>query len=557
MIIASSVRPRASVLIPAYKRDEGLRRLLGLLETQTVSADTFEVIVVDDGSPNPLMADALQTSYALTVLHQQNSGPAAARHRAAEEARGEVLIIIDDDMQIGAGFVAGHLRVHEAGTRRAALGPVEPDPNVRELSLFEQWNADRLHRVAQDAAAGAVVRGNNLWAGNASFRRDDYFAVGGFDPALRLSEDLELGMRLEESGVEITFAFDAGAVHRSDHSNDTWFRRASACAAADKVVFRKHPEAVHADPWRYFYQLPRPVRPLFGLATAFPSLSGVLARTLVFGGECALRFGARKIALKCAAVAYAVEYFHGLRLEEGSRAACVTARRDYLAQVARFPVLPDGVPRRRAHWERMKADLRTDTVTRERNEAKYGYAGERSRGALSTFVQKIGVQTMTAIRFMTFCRDAGFPIGARIMSRLIRHLYGSDVHWDASWGPGTTLVHAFGLAISGAARVGPECIVFQNVCLGMGIDPETRVSGAPTLGRGVHVGPGAALLGPITVGEGTKVMAGAVLTQSVPAWSLVETPSPTIRPRKAGADHGAAGDHRDVSVVNGLEFPRR
>ena len=186
----------------------------------------------------------------------------------------------------------------------------------------------------------------------------------------------------------------------------------------------------------------------------------------------------------------------------------------------------------RAHWARMRADLRADRDVRTRNEAKYGYAGVETGQSLSTFVQKIGVQMMTAIRFMSFFRDSGHPLLARIVSRLIRHLYASDVHWDATWGPGTALIHGFGLAISNDARIGPECIIFQNVCLGMGIDAESRVSGAPTLARGVHVGPGATLLGPITIGEGSKIMAGAVLTHSVPPWSLVETPSSIVRPRK-------------------------
>ena len=61
--------------------------------------------------------------------------------------------------------------------------------------------------------------------------------------------------------------------------------------------------------------------------------------------------------------------------------------------------------------------------------------------------------------------------------------------------------------------VGEGCILFHNVTLGEGVDPETRETGAPTLGRDVHVGPGATLLGPIHVGDGTKIMAGAVLTR--------------------------------------------
>ena len=81
-----------------------------------------------------------------------------------------------------------------------------------------------------------------------------------------------------------------------------------------------------------------------------------------------------------------------------------------------------------------------------------------------------------------------------------------QAHWEAWDGNGIVLSHA--------ARVDSGCILFHNVTLGEGIDPETREVGAPHLEEDVHVGPGATLLGPITVGAGTKIQAGAVLTQT-------------------------------------------
>jgi len=106
--------------------------------------------------------------------------------------------------------------------------------------------------------------------------------------------------------------------------------------------------------------------------------------------------------------------------------------------------------------------------------------------------------------------------------------------------PGVMLVDGFGLAISHAAKVGPACILFQNVTLGMGTDPETRQIGAPTLEASVHVGPGATLVGPITVGAGSKIMAGVTLTRSVPARSVVSAPEPGLSRRGGSARVSAA-----------------
>jgi serine O-acetyltransferase len=148
-------------------------------------------------------------------------------------------------------------------------------------------------------------------------------------------------------------------------------------------------------------------------------------------------------------------------------------------------------------------------------------------------VRKIGFQLMIAYRVMRFFRSAGLPLAAQFMSRAIRHAFASDVHWDAEIEPGVVIVHGFGLAISYAAHVRSGCILFQNVTLGYGLDPETKQGGGPTLEKNVHVGIGATLFGPITVGEGTKIMAGCVLNRSVPPRSIVEAPVPHVAARRA------------------------
>lgn len=165
--------------------------------------------------------------------------------------------------------------------------------------------------------------------------------------------------------------------------------------------------------------------------------------------------------------------------------------------------------------------IRADYGTVQRYRAKY-HGDERPLLRLPVdAVSKIGFQMMIAMRTMALFRDARVPLLPQVMSRFIRHAYGAEVHWHTTLRDGIAIVHGTGLVLSHRAVVGEGCILFHNVTLGEGLDPETREAGAPTLGRDVHVGPGATLLGPIHVGDGTKIMAGAVLTRSVPAGSLV------------------------------------
>jgi serine O-acetyltransferase len=177
------------------------------------------------------------------------------------------------------------------------------------------------------------------------------------------------------------------------------------------------------------------------------------------------------------------------------------------------------------------AAVRADHDAIVRHAAKYGRGLSPAGSLLGDAVRKVGFQILIAYRLMRLFRALRLPLLPQVVSRLIRHLYGSDIHWDACFEPGVQVVHGMGLCISHSASVGPDVILFQGVTLGEGIDPVTREIGSPVVEAGVHVGANATLIGPIRVGAGSKVAAGVVLMRSVPERSLVEAPEPIVRPR--------------------------
>ena len=149
----------------------------------------------------------------------------------------------------------------------------------------------------------------------------------------------------------------------------------------------------------------------------------------------------------------------------------------------------------------------------------------------SELVKRIGLQMMVAIRTMHLFRDAGLAPAAQVASRLIRHVYGAEVHWQSRWEPGINLVHGNGLVVGKGATVRHGCVILHNVTLGDAFDPATGRIGGPSLGRNVHIGPGCTLLGPINIGDGSKLMAGSMLDSSVPPRSLVR-PTPALVSRR-------------------------
>jgi serine acetyltransferase len=179
----------------------------------------------------------------------------------------------------------------------------------------------------------------------------------------------------------------------------------------------------------------------------------------------------------------------------------------------------------------MTAAVREDHAMLRHYDGKYQNGVEKGGSLAHDLVTRIGFQMLAACRAMRFCADAGIPLAPQVASRMIRHVYGSDVHWEAELEPGVVFVHGMGLAVSRAARVARGAILFQNVTLGMGVDPESRATGAPVLERDVHVGAGSTLVGPITVGARSKVTSNCFVRTSVRPDSLVESPMPSVSSR--------------------------
>jgi len=185
----------------------------------------------------------------------------------------------------------------------------------------------------------------------------------------------------------------------------------------------------------------------------------------------------------------------------------------------------------------MVAAIREDRAMLHHYDAKHApdRGGEGDPGFARDVVTRIGFQMLVAYRAMRFLVDARVPLAPQVASRMIRHVYGSDIHWETEIEPGVVFVHGMGLALSSAARVERGAILFQHVTLGMSVDPLTRETGAPIVERDVHVGAGSTLVGPIRIGARSKVTANCLVRASVPADSLVEAPTPTTTPRASRA----------------------
>lgn len=234
-----AVRPTVSVVIPTYNRRDRWPALLRALEQQTFDADAFEVVVVSDGSTDGTdeLLRRAATSFDLVVESQENAGPAAARNRAVELARGALVVFTDDDMVPTPGFIGQHMSTHERhGDDVAVIGPMltPPDAALSAPVRWEQAMLDKQYDAMRRGDYPACYR--QFFTGNASVRRSWLVDVGGFDTRLRRAEDIELAYRLHDAGCRFVFDPDAVGYHYAERPFASWLRNARDYGANDVIM---------------------------------------------------------------------------------------------------------------------------------------------------------------------------------------------------------------------------------------------------------------------------------------------------------------------------------
>lgn len=217
---APMAEPKLTVVMATYNRAETLRETLACLRAQDVPPGTFELIVVDDGSPDhtPAVVEEFRAScpFPLTFLRHANRGPGFTQNRGMREARAPLVMLMADDIFLAPGAIRAHIECHgrhpQPGT--AILGRVLQSPKLDETVFLSKWDPWHLGELADDTPLPYHM----FWACNISFKREFMLAHGMFRDEMGRAgaaahEDAELGHRLHAHGLRIYSGREAMGWH--------------------------------------------------------------------------------------------------------------------------------------------------------------------------------------------------------------------------------------------------------------------------------------------------------------------------------------------------------
>ena len=191
--------PRVSVLIPAYAAARFIAATLDSVAAQTYR--DFEIIVVDDGSPDEtkLVVDTwlARTKTPGICLRRPNGRIAAARNTGLRAATGELIALLDHDDFWTPDKLALTVAEFNAHPEGVLVGH-----NLDVIQNGRVLRTERRGPAVQDMYERLLLVGNAVSPTGATFRRDKALEIGGFreDPQFNTVEDYDFWMRLSRVG---------------------------------------------------------------------------------------------------------------------------------------------------------------------------------------------------------------------------------------------------------------------------------------------------------------------------------------------------------------------
>ena len=176
--------PLVSVIVAAYNQEKFIGRCLRSLLNQTLPQDSYEIIVVNDGSTD-------RTPYALELFHdaihiitnEQNKGLPASINKGIMAAKAQFIVRVDADDYVNANFLNF---LHYFLDQNPDIDAVACDYWL--FTENEEW-LERIDSSQLPIACGIM------------FRKQQLFDIGMYDEAFRIFEEKDLKIRFEKKYV--------------------------------------------------------------------------------------------------------------------------------------------------------------------------------------------------------------------------------------------------------------------------------------------------------------------------------------------------------------------
>ena len=233
-----------SIIIPAHNRAEYLRDAVLSVCQQTMPPEQYEVIVVDNRSTDQTrqVAETLVSQHSMVrYIYESRLGLHNARHAGASEARGEILVYVDEDVIVPPGWLQAMFKPYEDSLVACVGGKILPQWEVEPPVWLDQFGRNggiNLSMLDLGDDTSELAWPQTVYGCNLSMRKRVLYEIGGFNPdamgdhrLIWLRGDGETGLheKIYHAGYKVIYEPRAWLYHRVPASRlepDYFFWRA-------------------------------------------------------------------------------------------------------------------------------------------------------------------------------------------------------------------------------------------------------------------------------------------------------------------------------------------
>jgi len=232
-----------SVIIPVYNRPEEVDELLESLSKQ--SQIPYEILIIEDGSSIKCdeVINKYEKSLPVRYLFKENSGQGFSRNYGFEQATGDYFVVFDSDCIIPKNYFQT-VEEYLNKTKLDAYGG--PDAARDDFTSIQKAIS---YSMTSPLTTGGI-RGRKKHAGqfhprsfNLGMSREVFESTKGYR-ITRMGEDIELSIRIIESGFKTGLIQDAFVYHKRRTTFGQFFKQLSFFGRARINVSRFHPKEI-------------------------------------------------------------------------------------------------------------------------------------------------------------------------------------------------------------------------------------------------------------------------------------------------------------------------
>ncbi len=246
-----SIPLRFSLIIPVFNRHE---EVLELLESLTVQSDQdFEVVIVEDGST--VSCEQVVKKYInvlrIAYYYKSNSGPGLSRNYGATKASGNYFIFLDSDCVIPRDYIR-NLRNYlvNIAYKDAFGGPDMADTGFTTLQKAINYSMTSFITTGGIRGGGEKLDKFHPRSFNMGYSQEVFETTNGFSN-LRFGEDIDMSIRIIESGFSTVLIKDAAVYHKRRTSFKQFYKQVYNSGIARINLYLRYPfslKLVHALP---------------------------------------------------------------------------------------------------------------------------------------------------------------------------------------------------------------------------------------------------------------------------------------------------------------------